>query len=136
MMPCFSSYRFDKGKVTYYLATVEHNMHQWLKFQVELYGPTQVIYGRRTHHPSLSERLDFYLQLSSVATSGNGFQNFQNLIMHDMSASTFTLQERYTAPSLSLIAEYLQWPTVHLWHVVLHSACVASNLHRPCLFFV
>jgi hypothetical protein len=28
MMPCFSSYRFDKGKVTYYLATVEHNMHQ------------------------------------------------------------------------------------------------------------
>jgi len=67
---------------------------------VELYGPTQVIDGRRTRHPSLSERLDFYLQLSSVATSGNGFQNFQNLIVHDMSASTFKMQERYTAPSL------------------------------------
>jgi hypothetical protein len=28
MTQCFSSYRcFDKGKVTYYHATVEHNMH-------------------------------------------------------------------------------------------------------------
>jgi hypothetical protein len=89
MTQCFSSYRcFDKGKVTYYHATVEHNMHHWLKFQVELYGPTQVIHERRTCHPSLSERPDFFLQLSSVLTSGNGFQHLKTLIVHDMSAST------------------------------------------------
>lgn len=133
---CFSSYHcFDKGKVTYYHATVEHNMHHWLKFQVELYGPTQVIHGRRTCHRSLSDCLDFFLQLSSVATSGNGFQHFQTLIVHDMNASMILPLSKCKKDILlppSSITEYLQWPTVHLWHAILHSACVVSNLHRPC----
>jgi hypothetical protein len=135
MTPCFSSFCFVKGKVTYYHATFEHNMHHWLKFQVELYGPTQVIHARRTHHASHSECLDFFLQLASVATSGNGFQHFHTSVMHGMSTFTTlppsTCKKDIVLPP-SLITECLQWPTVHLWHAVLRSACVESNLHRPC----
>lgn len=127
----FSSYCFDKGKVTYYHATFEHNMHHSLKFQVELYGPTQVLHARTRH----SECLDVFLQLSSVVTSGNGFQHLHTSIMHGMSTFTTlppsTCKKDIVLPS-SLITECLQWPTGHFWHAVLHSACVEPNLHRPC----
>ena len=117
---CFSSYCcFDKGKVTHYHATVEHNTHHWLKFQVELYGPTQHV----IHYFQSALTFSYNYFCGNIKEWLSTLSNFNlawYVCIHD--SSTFKMQERYTAPSLH----------DHWISAVANSTCLACHSFSMC----
>jgi hypothetical protein len=62
---------------------------------VVLCGPTQVLNGRKTEHPSFSEHLNYLYSTLSMVTKENTILNFDTLVLEYMSAATTHIMSKY-----------------------------------------